>query len=162
MESRRVDPATQRKADGLHALANLAEREGRMDAARALAEWADATAPFVPYTDEAGPTLAGHLRRELAARGYQADTAALPFDAGRAAGLRDLAGGAQLVELPAGSDRERVPVAPDADLSRGPVAFEANDRCESDPQSGRDLLGDRGEDLGAGRLLCDERRDAPQ
>ena len=40
---------------------------------------------FVPYTDEAGPTLAGHLRRELAARGYQADTAALPFNAGRAA-----------------------------------------------------------------------------
>lgn len=35
-------------AEGLHALANVAEREGRMDAARALAEWADSLAPFVP------------------------------------------------------------------------------------------------------------------
>jgi hypothetical protein len=38
--------------EGLHALANIAEREGRKDAALALAKWADATAPNIPYTDE--------------------------------------------------------------------------------------------------------------
>ena len=82
--------------------------------------------------------------------------------AGRAAGLRNPAGHAELVEIPAGADRERILGAPDADLRRGPVRFEADDRCEPDPERGRDLLGDRGEDLGLGRLLRDERRDAPQ
>ncbi len=42
----------QRKADGLFALANVAEREGRMDAALALSRWASEAAPFVPYTDD--------------------------------------------------------------------------------------------------------------
>jgi hypothetical protein len=34
------------KADLLHALACAAEREGRMDAAIALAAWADSLAPY--------------------------------------------------------------------------------------------------------------------
>lgn len=54
----------QRKMAALHALANLAEREGRLDAALALVKWADATAPYVAYTDDEIQRLApGWARR---------------------------------------------------------------------------------------------------
>jgi hypothetical protein len=64
-----VNPApnadAQRKMEGLHALANLAEKEGRHEAALALATWADATATYAPYPDEEIQRLApGWARRD--------------------------------------------------------------------------------------------------
>lgn len=54
----------QRKADGLFELANIAEREGRVDAAMELSKWACETAPYVPYTDaEMATLLAPRSRR---------------------------------------------------------------------------------------------------
>lgn len=56
----------QRKADGLFELANIAEREGRLDAAKELSKWACETAPFVPYTDAEMATLRAPRSRRIA------------------------------------------------------------------------------------------------
>ena len=57
MATKPVRSEQQRKADGLFELANIAEREGRMDAAIELSKWASETADFVPYTDAEMATL---------------------------------------------------------------------------------------------------------
>mgnify|MGYP001237385885 CR=1 FL=1 len=56
----------QRKADGLFELANIAEREGRLDAAIELSNWACETAPYVPYTDAEMATLRTPRSRRIA------------------------------------------------------------------------------------------------
>ena len=58
-----------RKADGLFELANIAEREGRLDAAIELSKWASETAPFVPYTDAEMASLRAPRSRRVAKGG---------------------------------------------------------------------------------------------
>jgi hypothetical protein len=48
------DPTDQDWQEALHALANLAEKQGRMDLALRLAEAADSVGGFVPYDTTGG------------------------------------------------------------------------------------------------------------
>ena len=69
MATKPVRTEQQRKADGLFELANMAEREGRVDAAKELSKWACETAPFVPYTDaEMAALRASRLQRATIGR----------------------------------------------------------------------------------------------
>jgi hypothetical protein len=61
----------QRKADGLLELANIAEREGRLDVAKELSNWACETAPYVPYTVAEMATLRAPRSRRIAKRATQ-------------------------------------------------------------------------------------------
>ncbi len=59
----------QRKSDGLLELANIAEREGSMEAAMELSKWASETAPFVPYSDAEMATLRAPRSRRITKSG---------------------------------------------------------------------------------------------